>query len=78
MVTFEEVRRMAMMLPEVEEGTSYRTPAFRRRGKLFVRLREDPDSLVIRMLHEQREEMMAADPNTNYITDHYRDYPFSF
>jgi hypothetical protein len=34
---------MVMTLPEVEEGTSYRTPAFRRRGKLFVRLREDPD-----------------------------------
>jgi hypothetical protein len=69
---------MVMTLPEVEEGTSYRTTAFRRRGKLFIRLREDPDSLVIRMLPEQREEMMAADPGTYYITDHYRDYPLSF
>ena len=39
-------------------------------------MREDPDSLVIKMPFEQREELMAADPETYYITDHYRDYPW--
>jgi hypothetical protein len=75
-VTFETVREMALSLEDVEEGTSYGTPAFRVRGALFVRLREDPDSLVVRMEPEQREELMAADPDTYYITDHYLDYPW--
>lgn len=75
-VTFETVRQIALSLEGVEEGTSYRTPAFRVRGELFARLREDPDSLVVRMDPEQREEMMAADPETYYITDHYLNYPW--
>jgi hypothetical protein len=55
-------------------GTSYGTPALKVNGKLFVRLREDPDSLVIKMPFDQREELMAGDPETYYITDHYREY----
>lgn len=73
-VTFETVRQIGLAFPHVEEGTSYGTPALKVKGKLFVRLREDPDSLVIKMPFEQREELMAADPETYYITDHYRNY----
>jgi hypothetical protein len=65
---------MALALPNVEEGTSYGTPALRVKGKLFVRLREDPDSLAIKMPFDQRKELMRSDPQTYYITDHYRDY----
>ena len=41
-VTFETVRQMALSLDNVEEGTSYGTPAFKVGGVLFARLREDP------------------------------------
>src|SRR6202050_1882133 len=75
MVTFEDVRRMALSLENVEEGTSYGTPAFKVRGKLLARLREDGDSLVVGTTFEEREEMMAAAPDTYYITDHYLKYP---
>ena len=76
MVTFESVRRLALALPDVEEATSYGTPALKRRGKLFIRLREDGDSLVVRMLQEQRAEMIAAEPAVYHLTDHYLDYPW--
>jgi hypothetical protein len=75
-VTFEEVRRIALLLPNVEEGTSYGTPAFKVGGKLLARLREDGDSLVVGTTFEEREEMLAADPETYYITDHYLKYPW--
>ncbi|MBI1788231.1 MAG: MmcQ/YjbR family DNA-binding protein [Acidobacteria bacterium] len=75
-VTYQTVRRIALEFPNVQEGTSYGTPALKVKGKLFVRLREDPDSLVIRMPFDQRQELLAADPETYYITDHYRDYPW--
>lgn len=73
-VTYATVRRMALTFPNVAEGTSYGTPALKVKGKLFVRLREDPDSLVIKMPFDQREELMAGDPETYYVTDHYRAY----
>lgn len=68
-VPFETVRQMALSLDKVEEGTSYGTPAFKVGGVLFVRLHQDLDSLVVRTDFEQRAELMAADPETYYITD---------
>ena len=74
-VTFDTVRQLALALPGVEEGLSYGTPAFRVRGKLLARLREDGDSLVVKIDFAEREVLMEADPQTFYITDHYRNYP---
>ncbi|HWX93505.1 MAG TPA: MmcQ/YjbR family DNA-binding protein [Terriglobales bacterium] len=73
-VTFESVRRMALALEKVEEGTSYGTPAFKVGGALIARLREDLDSLVVRSDFDERAELMAADPEAYYITEHYLNY----
>ncbi|MFZ0638494.1 MAG: MmcQ/YjbR family DNA-binding protein [Candidatus Acidiferrales bacterium] len=75
-LTFKEVRKLALSLENVEEGTSYGTAAFKIRGKLIARLKEDGESLVVGTTFEEREEMMAADPETYYITDHYLKYPW--
>src|ERR1051326_9153767 len=75
-VTFDTVRQLALALPEVEEGTSYGTPAFKVRKKLFLRLREDGDSLVVKIDFLKRDVLMNAEPETFYITDHYKNYPY--
>ena len=75
-VTFKDVRRLVSSLKGVEEGTSYGTPAFKIGGKLIARLKEDGESLVVGTTFEEREEMMAAEPETYYITDHYLKYPW--
>ena len=74
-MTFDTVRRLAKALPGVEDGLSYGTPALRVRGKLIARLREDGESLVVKIDFEDREVLMQADPQTFYITEHYRNYP---
>ena len=71
---FENVRRVALALDNVEESTSYGTPAFKVGGALFVRLHQDGESLVVRTDFDQREELMASNPETYYITDHYLNY----
>jgi len=73
-VTLETVREIALALENVEEGVSYGTPAFRVNGELFARQHQDGESLVLRMDFEQREALMAEDPSTYYITDHYLNY----
>lgn len=75
-VTYDTVRRLALALPNVEEGKSYGAPALKVNGKLFVRLRQDLDKIVLKMSFERGEEMMAADPETYFITDHYRNHPW--
>jgi hypothetical protein len=74
--TWETVRQIALALPGVEESTSYRTPAFKVKGKLFVRAHQDGESLVIKVEFEEREILLAADSETFYITDHYLNYPW--
>ena len=74
-VTLAALRKLAMQLPEAEEGTSYGTLAFRVKGKLFARLRDDDGVLVIRSDFDEREILMEAAPGTYFITDHYLNYP---
>jgi len=75
-VTFNAVRKIALALDSAEEGRSYGTPAFKVRGALFVRLKEDNDTLVLRTTFEQREALLAEDPEHFFITDHYLNYPW--
>ncbi|MEQ1934825.1 MAG: MmcQ/YjbR family DNA-binding protein [Fimbriimonadaceae bacterium] len=77
-VTLEDVRRIALAIQGVTESTSYGTPAFKVGGKLIARLREDNESLVLGTTFEEREELMAAEPATYFITDHYVKYPWVF
>lgn len=76
LTAFEPVRRAAAGLPQVEESTSYGTPALRVRGRGFARLREDGDSLVLRTDFDSRDAMLQAQPGVFYLTDHYRDHPY--
>jgi len=73
-VSYQTVRELGLALPDVEEGTSYGTPALKVKGKLFARLWEDGTTLVLKTTFEQREDLMAAKPETYYITDHYLHY----
>src|ERR1700722_20228688 len=75
-VAFDDIRKIALGMPEVEDGTSYGTPALKVRKKLLVRLKEDGDSLVISGVPpEERELLVARQPKLFYFTDHYRNYP---
>jgi hypothetical protein len=75
-MTFDEVKRLALSWPEVEQGTSYGTPALKVRKKLLTRLKEDGDSLVIPGIpSEERDMLVERDPKIFYFTDHYKDYP---
>jgi len=75
-VTFKQALKIAQSLGNVEESTSYGTAAIKIGGKLIARLKEDGDSLVVGTTFEERAEMMAADPETYYITDHYLNAPW--
>ena len=74
-VTLATVRRLALAFPGVEEGLSYGTPGFRVRGKFLARMQEDGETLVVKCGDDERDFRMKADPETFFITDHYRGYP---
>jgi hypothetical protein len=75
-VTWDTVRKLALSLPGVVEGTSYATTAFKVNGKLIARLHQDGESLAIKAEFATREVLIGANPRTYYITDHYRCWPW--
>ena len=78
-ITFDTVREIGLALPNAEESTTYGSPALKVDGKMFaclaVHKSAEPGSLAIRIDFDRRDELIAADPGTYYLTDHYVDYP---
>jgi len=63
-------------LPGVERGTSYSTPALYVRKKLIARLREDGETVAVRVELSDRDVLLAADPAAFFLTEHYRAHPW--
>jgi hypothetical protein len=74
-MTYEELREMALGLPETVEGLSYGKPSFMSFGKFLTRLRSEDNSLVLHCTFDEREMLMEAEPQTFHLTPHYKDYP---
>lgn len=74
-VTFDMIREAALKLPSVFEGTSYGTPCLRVGKTMIARLREDSETLVLKIDPMERDILMEAEPDIFFTTDHYRGYP---
>src|SRR5713226_3349777 len=74
-VTFDIVREIGLALADVEEGTMYGSPALKVRGNLLTCLAihksAEPESLAVRIDFDQRAGLLAEEPKTYYLTDHY-------
>lgn len=68
------IRKTALALPAVTEKLCFDTPAFYVADKLFARLKEDGETLVLHST--EREKWMEKDPETFFITEHYRNYKY--
>ena len=74
-VSFDTAYELARALPGLTASTSYGTRAFKVDKKFLARLKEDGDTLVLRVDIVSRDYMLRDQPELFYITDHYRDYP---
>ena len=73
--TIQLVRRLALALPDVEEGSCHGTPAFYVRRRLMLRLWENGETLVVKFPREKRAALIRENPDVLSVTDHYRNYP---
>ena len=77
--SFATVRDIARDLPGVEEGTAWGVPALKLRGRLLACMASnkaaEPDTLVVLIGFDQRDAMIADDPETYYLKPHYVGYP---
>jgi hypothetical protein len=77
-VGFETVWKIGLALPGVEKSTTFGTPSLKVRGRLLacraLHRSAEPGSLVLAVDIAQRDDLIAADPDVYYVTDHYVDY----
>lgn len=73
---FARVRKVLrpLKLPEIEEGTSYGTPALKLRGKFIMRVK-DPDTLVFHCPVAEKQMLTEVAPRIYFETDHYKGWP---
>ena len=78
-LTFRRVEAIGRSLPGVEVGTAWGKPALKFGGKAFVCIAShksaEPDSLVVGMDIAARDALIADDPETYYVKEHYVGYP---
>lgn len=69
-IDFDTVRKIASGLPDVENSTTYGSPALKVRGKLLmciaIHKSAEPDSLAVRVDFDHRAELLATAPDVYY------------
>ncbi len=68
--------RAGTRVPEAKETTSYGTPAFKVRKKMFARMREEGDVLVVKVDRDERDALIESEPEVYFVTPHYENYGY--
>jgi hypothetical protein len=73
--TLDDVRELALALPETVEKPSYGTPGFRVADRLFARVREE-DVLVVWVADlGEKEMLLQSEPEKFFTVPHYDGHP---
>jgi hypothetical protein len=76
MTSEADVRRICLSLPEAIEKPYAGLPGFRVKNKLFARIRERPDALVVwRPDISEKEALIASEPEKFFQIPHYEGHP---
>src|SRR3954469_13917795 len=77
-MTFDTVRGIGLKLPGAEAATMYGEPALKVKGQMFACIAShksaEPNTLVVRIDFAQRDALLAEDPETYYLKEHYEPY----
>ncbi|HNQ14511.1 MAG TPA: hypothetical protein PKM58_03045 [Pyrinomonadaceae bacterium] len=78
--TLEDIREIVGKFDDVTEGTSYGAPSFKIGGKLLAcyatNKAAEPNTLVVRVGFDQRDDLIVEQPGVYYLKDHYAPYPY--
>lgn len=77
MVTHDDIRAIALALPETSERASYGgRPSWRTTTRMFTWIRDDPEALVVWVESEDEKlALIEAEPEKFFTTSHYDGEP---
>ncbi|MEV6952629.1 MmcQ/YjbR family DNA-binding protein [Streptomyces sp. NPDC051183] len=74
--TAQDVRKIALSLPDSSEKLAWGMPTFRvggKNGKIFVSLADDDTSIGVKCPKEDRAELIGAEPEKFFIREGHDD-----
>jgi len=76
MATEDDVRAIALALPETTEEQWYQTPGYKVAGKGFLRLRTEAEGGLVVFVSDlgEKDALIATNPTAFYTTPHYEGY----
>lgn len=76
-MNFEDVRAIALTYEGVVDYVTHGTPSLKVGTHFLLRERE-PGIIALRCAGiDERDLLLEADPQTFFVTDHYRGYPYT-
>ncbi len=66
----EDVRRIALSLPDTVEKEAWSMPTFRVGGKMYLTIPDDQTSFAVRCPKSERTELIAAEPEKFWVPPH--------
>ena len=77
MATEDDVRRIALSLPETTEKPWFRTPGWRVKDKSFLRIRSEAEGALVVFVADldEKEALLVSEPEVFFTTPHYDGYP---
>ena len=75
MATEDDVRELALALPDTFEKPSYGMPGFRVKDRLFARIREAGVLVLWCESIEEKEFLIEGEPEKFFTTSHYDGHP---
>jgi hypothetical protein len=78
-IDFDVVRSIGAALPDVKDATGKLGGALKLKGRLLaceaINKSAEPKSLMVRISFKRRDALLAQNPDTYYLPDHYAPYP---
>jgi hypothetical protein len=77
MATEDDVRRIALALPETIEKPWFNTPGFRVKDKGFLRIRSEAEGGLVVWVSDlgEKEALLESEPEKFFTTPHYDGHP---
>jgi hypothetical protein len=75
--TEDDVRRIALSLPETTQKPWFGTPGFRVKDKGFLRIRSEAEGGLVVFVSDlgEKEALLASEPEKFFTTPHYDGHP---
>jgi hypothetical protein len=75
--TEDDVRRIALSLPETTEKPWFRTPGWRVKDRSFLRIRSEAEGALVVFVADlgEKEALLASEPQIFFTTPHFDGYP---